>query len=973
MTKTLVIAEKPSVAQDIVRALTPVAGKFEKHEDHFENERYVVTSAVGHLVEIQAPEEFDVKRGKWSFAHLPVIPPYFDLKPVDKTKSRLAAVVRQAKRKDVTELVNACDAGREGELIFRLIEQYAGGAKGGLGKPVKRLWLQSMTPQAIRDGFAHLRSDAQMQGLAHAARSRSEADWLVGINGTRAMTAFNSRDGGFFLTTVGRVQTPTLSLVVEREEKIRRFVSRDYWEIHAGFQAEAGQYLGKWFDPKWKKSEDPEARADRLWSLREAEAIAHAVRGKAATVTEESKPTTQASPLLFDLTSLQREANGKFGFSAKTTLALAQALYERHKALTYPRTDSRALPEDYLPVAKNTFAMLAGSGMRHLAPYAQQALDDGYVRPSKRIFDNAKVSDHFAIIPTTQAPHGLSEAEQKLYDLVVRRFMAVFFPSAEYLVTTRISQVVGHSFKTEGKVLVKPGWLAIYGKEAASEVEGGKEGDKGQPLVPVKPGEMTHTEFAEARGLKTKPPARYSEATLLGAMESAGKQIDDEELRSAMQEKGLGTPATRAAIIEGLLTEKYMLREGRELIPTAKAFQLMTLLRGLQVEELCRAELTGEWEYKLAQMERGQLSREAFMQQIQAMTEKLVKKAKEYDRDTIPGDYATLAAPCPNCGGVVKENYRRYACTGAGGNGEGCGFSFTKSPAGRTFETAEAEQLLRERRIGPLEGFRSKAGWPFTAEVAIARDEEAGNYKLEFDFGDDQNEESGEIVDFAGQESLGKCPVCGAPVYEHGGNYVCAKAVPTAQQPTPSCSFKSGKIILQQPVEPAQMKKLLATGKTDLLDKFISNRTRRPFKAFLAWDAAAGKVNFEFEQRESKFPPRKTAAAAKTGAATAVRTGAGAQKPSKPTARKTAAAKTPRKTGTAAGKAPSAQLAAVIGSEPVARPEAVKKMWEYIKAHNLQDPQDKRTIVADDKLRAVFGKDSIGMFELAGVLGRHLG
>ncbi|MCA0440095.1 MAG: DNA topoisomerase III [Proteobacteria bacterium] len=977
MTKTLVIAEKPSVAQDIVRALTPVAGKFDKHEDHFENERYVVTSAVGHLVEIQAPEEFDVKRGKWSFAHLPVIPPRFDLKPVDKTKSRLAAVVRQAKRKDVTELVNACDAGREGELIFRLIEQYAGGAKGTLAKPIKRLWLQSMTPQAIRDGFDHLRSDAQMQGLAHAARSRSEADWLVGINGTRAMTAFNSRDGGFFLTTVGRVQTPTLSLVVEREEKIRKFISRDYWEIHAGFHAEAGEYLGKWFDPQWKKSDDPEARADRLWSQRDAETIAHAVRGKAATVTEESKPTTQASPLLFDLTSLQREANGKFGFSAKTTLALAQALYERHKALTYPRTDSRALPEDYLPVAKNTFGMLATSGMRHLAPYAQQALDDGYVRPSKRIFDNAKVSDHFAIIPTTQAPHGLSEAEQKLYDLVVRRFMAVFFPSAEYQVTTRISQVVGHSFKTEGKVLVRPGWLAIYGKEAANEVEDGKAGDKGQPLVPVKPGEMTHTEFADVKGLKTKPPARYSEATLLGAMESAGKQIDDEELRSAMQEKGLGTPATRAAIIEGLLTEKYMLREGRELIPTAKAFQLMTLLRGLDVQELCRAELTGEWEYKLAQMERGQLSREAFMQQIQAMTEKLVKKAKEYDRDTIPGDYATLAAPCPNCGGVVKENYRRYACTGAAGSGEGCGFSFGKSPAGRTFEVAEAEQLLRERRIGPLEGFRSKAGWPFVAEVAIVRDEEAGNYKLEFDFGDDKNaEESGELVDFAGQESLGNCPACGAPVFEHGANYVCSKAVPTAQQPTPSCSFKSGKVILQQPVERAQMHKLLATGKTDLLDKFVSMRTRRAFKAFLAWDKEAGKVNFEFEPRESKYPARKTAAA-KTGAASARGAGAAAAKTSKPAAKKAAAktpaAKAPRKASAAAGKAPSAALAAVIGAEPVARPEAVKKLWDYIKAHNLQDPADKRTIVADDKLRAVFGKDRVGMFELTGILGQHLG
>ncbi|KZT16938.1 DNA topoisomerase III [Acidovorax sp. GW101-3H11] len=967
MTKTLVIAEKPSVAQDIVRALTPVAGKFDKHEDHFENDRYVVTSAVGHLVEIQAPEQFDVKRGKWSFAHLPVIPPFFDLKPVDKTKSRLNAVVKQAKRKDVTELINACDAGREGELIFRLIEQYAGGAKP-LGKPVKRLWLQSMTPQAIRDGFSALRTEQQMAGLAHAARSRSEADWLVGINGTRAMTAFNSRDGGFFLTTVGRVQTPTLSLVVEREEKIRKFISRDYWEIHATFGAQAGEYPAKWFDPKWKKGEDVEARADRVWSAAEAQAIANAVRGKQATVTEESKPTTQASPLLFDLTSLQREANGKFGFSAKTTLALAQSLYERHKALTYPRTDSRALPEDYLPVAKQTFEMLADSGMRHLAPHALTALNNNYVRPSKRIFDNSKVSDHFAIIPTLQAPSGLSEAEQKLYDLVVRRFMAVFFPSAEYTVTTRISTVAPHSFKTEGKVLVKPGWLAIYGKEAAEEVEGGKDGDKGQNLVPVKPGEMVNTLQVDPKGLKTKPPARYSEATLLGAMESAGKQIDDDELREAMQEKGLGTPATRAAIIEGLLTEKYMLREGREIIPTAKAFQLMTLLRGLEVEELCRADLTGEWEFKLSQMEKGLLSRESFMAEIAAMTERMVKKAKEYDRDTIPGDYATLESPCPNCGGVVKENYRRFACVGKAG-AEGCGFSFGKSPAGRTFETAEANTLLRDKKIGPLEGFRSKAGWPFTSEIVIKYDDEAHNYKLEFDFGDDKKgEESGEIVEFE-DASLGACPICGSEVHEHGSNYVCSKAVPTTAQPTPSCTFKSGKIILQQPVEREQMTKLLDTGKTDLLDKFVSMRTRRNFKAHLAWDKEAGKVNFEFAP--SKFPPRP-GAAAKTVAAKASKTGAAAKKaPAKKAAAKTTAAKAPRKA--AAGKAPSAALAAVIGNEPVARPEAVKKMWEYIKTHNLQDPKDKRTIVADDKLRAVFGKDSAGMFELAGILGNHLG
>ncbi len=960
--KTLVIAEKPSVAQDIVRALTPVAGKFEKHDEYFESEGYVVTSAVGHLVEIQAPEQYDVKRGKWSFTHLPVIPPHFELKPVDKTKTRLNAVVKLAKRKDVGQLINACDAGREGELIFRLIEQYAGGGKP-LGKPVSRLWLQSMTPQAIRDGFEHLRSDQQMLPLADAARSRSEADWLVGINGTRAMTAFNSRDGGFFLTTVGRVQTPTLAVVVEREEQIRKFVSRDYWEVHASFGAQAGEYPGKWFDPKWKKTEDDaEKKADRVWSEKEAKAIADAVRGQTATVSEESKPSTQASPMLFDLTSLQREANGKFGFSAKTTLALAQSLYERHKALTYPRTDSRHLPEDYLTVAKDTFGMLADSGLKHLAPHAATALKGGYVKPNKRIFDNAKVSDHFAIIPTLQAPSGLSEAEQKLYDLVARRFMAVFFPSAEYQVTTRITTAAGHNFRSEGKVLVKPGWLAIYGKEAEDELAPGEGSSK--TLVPVQAGEKVKANTVEPKGLKTRPPARYSEATLLSAMEGAGKLIEDDELREAMHEKGLGTPATRAAIIEGLLGEKYMLREGRELIPTAKAFQLMTLLRGLGVEELSKPELTGGWEYKLSQMEHGKLSRAEFMREIAAMTEHIVKKAKEYDRDTVPGDYATLATPCPNCGGVVKENYRRYACTGKRGDGEGCGFSFTKIPAGRAFELVEVEQFLRDKRIGPLEGFRSKAGWPFTAEIALKYNEEEKNWKLEFDFGNEDESETGELVDFSGRESLGVCPKCGGKVYEHGKNYVCEKSVPTQAQPTPSCDFKSGQIILQQPIEREQMVKLLATGKTDLLDKFVSMRTRRPFKAYLAWNAEEGKVSFEFEP--SKYPARKGAAKAAAPTAKA----AAKKAPVKKAPAKKAAAKAPRKT--AAGLMPSAELAAVIGAEPVARTEVVKKLWDYIKAQGLQDAKDKRTINADAKLKPVFGKASVTMFEIAGIIGKHL-
>jgi DNA topoisomerase-3 len=855
MSKSLIIAEKPSVAQDIVRALTPQAGKFDKHDEYFESEQYIVTSAVGHLLEIKAPEEFDVKRGKWSFANLPVIPPHFDLNPIDKSKGRLSAIVKLVKRKDVSDLINACDAGREGELIFRLIQQHSKSKH-----PVKRLWLQSMTPAAIRDGFEHLRSDKQMLPLADAARCRSEADWLVGINGTRAMTAFNSRDGGFFLTTVGRVQTPTLSIMVEREEKIRKHVSRDYWEIKAGFAAQAGEYEGKWFDPKWKKNpDDPEARADRVWIERDAQTIRDAALGQPASVTEEAKPSTQSSPGLYDLTTLQREANSRLGFSAKTTLSIAQALYEKHKVLTYPRTDSKHLPEDYVDVVKETMKMISTEDMpgplRALAAHAKTAIKEGYVKPNKKVFDNAKVSDHFAIIPTLQAPKSLSEIEAKLYDMVVKRFLAVFFPSAEFMVTTRISTVKAadkeHKFQTNGKVMVKPGWLAVYGREA-------QEDDAN--LVAVAPGEVVRTEDVAVNALKTKPPARYTEATLLSAMEGAGKLIDDDDMREAMQEKGLGTPATRAAIIEGLIYEKYIHRDGRDLVPGAKAFQLMTLLRGLGVEDLTKPELTGNWEYQLSEMEKGKLERETFMAEIAQMAERIVKKAKEYDRDTIPGDYATLTVPCPNCGGVVKENYRRFACTGKAGAAEGCGFSISKIPGSRAFELDEVETFLADKKIGPLEGFRSKAGWPFTAELKLAFDDELKNWKLEFDFGEDAKKdgESGEPIDFSGQQSLGLCPKDQGHVYEHGNSYVCEHAVGA----NVTCDFKSGKIILQQPVAREQMSKLLETGKTELLEGFVSNKTRRKFKARLAYDKKEGKVSFEFEPRA----PRVTAAAKKAAA-----------------------------------------------------------------------------------------------------------
>ena len=859
MTKSLIIAEKPSVAQDIVRALTPTAGKFDKHDEYFESEGYLVTSAVGHLLEIKAPEEFDVKRGKWSFANLPVIPPHFDLNPIDKSKGRLGAIMKLVKRKDVSELINACDAGREGELIFRLIQQHSKSKH-----PVRRLWLQSMTPAAIRDGFDHLRTDKQMLPLADAARCRSEADWLVGINGTRAMTAFNSRDGGFFLTTVGRVQTPTLSIMVEREEKIRKHVSRDYWELKATFAAQAGVYEGKWFDPKWKKNpDDAEQRADRLWNERDAKAIAEASRGQPASVTEEAKPSTQSAPGLYDLTTLQREANSRLGFSAKTTLSIAQALYEKHKVLTYPRTDSKHLPEDYVDVVKQTMKMISIEDMpgplRALAVHAKTAIKEGLVKPNKKIFDNAKVSDHFAIIPTLQAPKSLSEIEAKLYDMVVKRFLAVFFPSAEFMVTTRISTVKAadkeHKFQTNGKVMVKPGWLAVYGREA-------QEDDAN--LVAVAAGEMVRTEDVAVNPLKTKPPARYTEATLLSAMEGAGKLIDDDDLREAMSEKGLGTPATRAATIEGLIYEKYIHRDGRDLVPGAKAFQLMTLLRGLGVEDLTKPELTGNWEFQLAEMEKGKLERETFMAEIAAMTERIVKKAKEYDRDTIPGDYATLKTACPNCGGVVKENYRRFACSGVPGKTETCGFSISKIPGSRSFELDEVEKFLSDKKIGPLEGFRSKAGWPFTAELKLAFDDEVKNWKLEFDFGEDAKKdgESGLAVDFSGQESVGVCPKDQGHVYEHGTSYVCEHAVGA----NVICDFKSGKIILQQPVPREQMAKLLESGKTDLLEGFVSNKTRRKFKARLAYDKKEGKVSFEFEPRPPRVPAAAKKAAAKKAA-----------------------------------------------------------------------------------------------------------
>src|SRR5438309_5125402 len=822
MSKSLIIAEKPSVANDIARAL----GGFHKEADHFESDRYVISSALGHLVELALPSELDVKRGKWSFANLPIIPDEFGLKAIEKTQGRFNLLKRLIQRKDVTDLINACDAGREGELIFRYLVKLIGSKK-----PVRRLWLQSMTAESIRAAFEHLRSNEEMVPLSKAATCRPESDWLVGINGTRAMTAFNNRVGGFQLTPVGRVQTPTLGILAEREDKIHQFKARSYYEVFGDFEVKAGSYRGRWFREDFTKDGNEDARAERIWDKATADEIKSRCLGKTGVATEERKPTTQAPPLLYDLTSLQRDANGR-GFSAKRTLQIAQQLYERFKVITYPRTDSRYLPEDYIPTVKSTLSRIEN-------PHARTVLDNNWVKPSKRIFNNAKISDHFAIIPTGTAPHGLDEVQQKIYDMIVRRFISGFFPAAQFEVTTRITRVEKDAFKTEGKIIKDPGWLAVNGREAAAASEEG-----GEALISISPNESAKVVDLEIKESETRPPARFNEATLLSAMEGAGRLVEDEELREAMREKGLGTPATRAAIIEGLIGQDYVIRQGRELIATAKGLALITLLRGIGATELCSPEMTGEWESKLKRMEKGAMKRNDFMAHIKKFTREIVEKAKNFEGDSVTGDFETLEVKCPKCGGgPFEESYRTFKC-------RSCGLIVWKTMAGRLFERSELEKLLTEKQVGPLEGFRSKVGRKFNATVKLGED-----FKPAFDFGENGHDQTVKI-DAEKHEALGLCPICKkGQVYVLDRAYACENAV--AKEKT--CTFRISKNILHREIPKEQVQKLITTGKTDLLPKFVSKKGR-PFSAHLKLEN--GKVGFEFAERKpKKSAPRKAVAA----------------------------------------------------------------------------------------------------------------
>lgn len=839
MAKTLIIAEKPSVATDLARSLAKAPGMkpFSKEKDYFENETHIISSAIGHLVELKMPEVNGKKIG-WGFTALPIVPQVFELQPVEKTEDRYKLLVRLMKRKDVDTLVNACDAGREGELIFRYIVELA-----GVQKPIQRMWFQSMTQGAILDSFKKLRSDEEMRPLADAAKCRSESDWIVGINGTRALTAMNSRHGGFRLTPVGRVQTPTLAILAEREKNIASFVPRTYFEVHGLFGIESGRYNGRWIDESFQKDENDEhKKAERIWDKAKAEAIVARCVGKPGVITEQSKATREIAPLLYDLTSLQREASNRFGFSARRTLQLAQALYEKHKVLTYPRTDSRHLPEDYLGNVIGTMKTIASSNMGDTAGFAAKALNASWVRPNKRTFDNSKVSDHFAIIPTGVIPSKLDEAEGKLFDMVLRRFIAVFFPPAEWDITTRYTRVGEDCFKSDGKVLREPGWRAVYGRKGAEE---SSDDDKstGKVLTPYNGKEHASTLDVEMHEEATRPPPRFNEATLLGIMEGAGKLVEDEELAEAMSERGLGTPATRAAIIEGLISDEYIMREGRDLVVTAKGLGLIDQLSEIGVEALTSPEMTGQWEYKLRQMEHHKLDRPTFMKEIKAMAASVVDKTKGFVAASKARVFPELDATCSFCGTRgFNQTDEFFGC-------KGCKLRVRKMIARRQMSEPEVRTLIEKRFLGPLDGFLKTNGEEFSASLEIGDDLKTTFYTPK--------------IDISTLHTIAPCPVCAhknrkqpGQIYDTPNGYICSVALNDQK----ACNARLPKVLCQKEISVENAIKFFTEGKTGLIENMISKRNR-PFSAYLNCKPE-GKRLLEWE-----FPPREPKPkAAKKGA-----------------------------------------------------------------------------------------------------------
>ncbi|HYY65096.1 MAG TPA: DNA topoisomerase 3 [Gaiellaceae bacterium] len=714
--KTLVVAEKPSVARDLADALP---GTFENEETHYEGDEYIVTFAVGHLVELVDPEVYDEKLKKWRMADLPIVPEEFKLQPRDaKAKKQLKAIHKLMKRDDVGTIINACDAGREGELIFAYIYETA-----GIDKPVERLWINSMTKQAIRDGFEKLRPGEELEPLEAAARSRSEADWLIGMNATRAAT-IRGRAWVGGVVSLGRVQTPTLAMIVQREREIQAFTPEPYRLVRAQFDP---RYEGLWF-------EGDETRI--FGELSRAEKIVGKVTGKDGLVEKlEQKEQSERPPLLYDLTSLQRDANRRFGFSARRTLQAAQSLYEDKKAITYPRTSSRYLSGDIVPLLKPTAETLEPIGDYAAGARYVLGLDQ---LPLQRVVNDARVDDHHAIIPT-DVEHDVSRFspdERRVFDLVARRFLAVFHPAARYQRTEVVTVVEEERFRTRGKITLEPGWRGVYGLESDLDKQSGKTtdedaADESAELPKLEQGQTVKCVIAEFEDKQTRPPPRYTEATLLSAMETAGKRIDDEELREAMKDSGLGTPATRAETIEVLIRREYIERAGKELQPTPKGLQVITML---EEHPLTSPELTGDWEKRLADIEHGGGDRKDFIKGIVDLTTQTVEQIAALDKEKLRPERVELG-PCPRCGAetgeIIKENSRAYGCTSWKSREEpGCGYVIWKRVAGRTITPEIARQLIEKGRTDEvISGFRSRAGKPFRARLVL---NEEG--KVEFDF-----------------------------------------------------------------------------------------------------------------------------------------------------------------------------------------------------------------------------------------------
>ena len=815
--KKLVIAEKPSVAKDLARVL----GRIPKNGDFYENDEWIIDSAVGHLVELFMPDDFDKKLKAWKLTNLPIIPPEFQLKPISNTKKKFQQLKKQLKRKDVEEVINACDAGREGELIFTYIYELS---KSKL--PIKRLWMLSMTDQAIKDAFANVRSGEELQPLQDAARCRSESDWLIGINGTRAVTLKRSRSAGRKVSTVGRVQTPTLSLVIKREEEINSFEPREFFKITSTFELQEGKYLGVYQKSDFKKSDsDKHDRADRIWDKEKADEIFQKVQNSnTAEISENKKRSPQSPGRLYDLTTLQREANRLHHYPASRTLQIAQSLYERHKVITYPRTDSKALPEDYGPTCLNLLNSIQGE----LAPHAKKVLDSNWMDDkNKRIFNNKQISDHFAIIPTSTSPSKLDANEWKIYNLICKRFISIFYPPAQWDVTTRTSDVSGLAFKTEGRVLVEPSWLAIYGKDNQPE--------DSLPALSSGDNQKANLLTSELEKDQTKPPPRYSEATLLSAMEGAGKLVDDEELAEALKEKGLGTPATRASTIDHLIKEKYMRREGTQIHPNLKAEDLFHFLEAAGTDILTSPSMTGEWEHKLRLIEEGAMTREQFMKEITQLTEEFVSKTTGFTESAANLKETPLRSPIND--EPLFEGLGFYQ------NIEG-DFKIPKSVASRRLPVDEVEILLKDRKIGPLDNFMSKAGKPFSAILEL--DDE---YKVNFVFQNNEEQESKEKETIGDAPIVAICPVCESNVKQTETAYICEQNKKVSE--SGECSFRITRKLLDKEIPLEEFQKLISEKKTGLIKGFVSRRTKRPFDANLILKDNGG-IGFEFPPRKKK-------------------------------------------------------------------------------------------------------------------------